>query len=117
MAISIQQTAMITPLVNNRVRKKEEQASQYGNHSGDGNTAEKNLQNNAGGDNAKNAFDTGLSFLMKATLPDAPENTVLTGIAEMNAIGLQFFLAMQRQIVHLRLSDISSGNYPAETGN
>lgn len=112
MALSIQQNANMKPVMHNQVENKGSQSSQYSDN--DRNTAEQNLQNNAHDDKAKGSFDIGLGLLMSATLPNGTENTVLTGIAEMNAVGLQFFLAMQRQIVHLRLSDISTRNYPAE---
>ncbi len=114
MALSIQQNANIKPVMHNRVENKGSQ-SQYSDNSQGTTIAEKKSPDN----NEKDDFNMGLSWLMNAGSAEEVKNknTVLTGIIEMNAIGLQFFLAMQRQIVHLRLSSISAKNYPAEIHN
>jgi len=52
-------------------------------------------------------FSQGLEIFMDTTLPGKKMLAELTGIAEMDALGLQFFIAMQRQFVRLRLSQLN----------
>ncbi len=58
----------------------------------------------------KNKFSTEMQAFTAAPVIEEPVVIRFTGIAEMNALRLQFFLALERQIVHFRLSGLDSEN-------
>ncbi len=61
-------------------------------------------------DNNNNKFPHGVRIFTDASVSEKPVVISFTGIAEMNAVSLQFFLAMERQIVYFKLSGLDNKN-------
>ena len=104
MAISIHSAVEPARIVQRQVNKKNNQRDESGGKHYPG---EQNQPRRVEPEPQANGFSSGLQLLMEAAMPDRKTLAELTGIAEMDAIGLQFFLAMQRQMVRLRLSGMS----------
>jgi len=103
MAISIHNVNEVNQLLGKRVnnKNKEDSAAYKSNsheHKSDENE-EKNKEHHS-------KFSQGLKVFMDTAIPGKKMLSELTGIAEMDAVGLQFFIAMQRQFVRLRLSQM-----------
>lgn len=107
MAISIHNVNEVNQLLGKRVNNKNKEGSaeyksNHHEHNSDG--------NEEGTEEHYNKFSQGLKIFMDTALPGKKMLSELTGIAEMDAVGLQFFIAMQRQFVRLRLSQMSERN-------
>jgi len=106
MAISIHNVNEVNQLLGKRVnnKNKEDSAAYSNSHKHKSDAGEE--KNKEGHDK----FSQGLKIFMDTALPGKKILSELTGIAEMDAVGLQFFIAMQRQFVRLRLSQMNQSD-------
>ncbi len=100
MAISIHNSSEMKMFTSAGIKKKNNTAGY-----------KRGSQNNTGGESSgsrgeseKTEFTQGMKVFVDTLLPGKNVLTELTGIAEMDAVGLQFFIAVQRQLVQMRLS-------------
>ncbi len=105
MTISIQKAVNINSMNNIRVQgKNNHESARYKKNS----RASQQQDNTPGKNN--NKFPDGVQIFTSASVPEKPVVIDFTGIAEMNAVSLRFFLAMERQIVYFKLSGSDSEN-------
>lgn len=104
MAISIHNVNEVNQLLGKRVNSRREQDSAaYKQNSHENGSHESEAENKE----HRSKFSQGLKIFMDTAIPGKKMLSELTGIAEMDAVGLQFFIAMQRQFVRLRLSKMN----------
>ena len=104
MAISVHNVNEVNQLLGKRVNSwREQDSATYKQNSHENQSSESEAENKE----HRSKFSQGLKVFMDTALPGKKMLSELTGIAEIDAVGLQFFIAMQRQFVRFRLSQMN----------